>query len=784
MSIADLPEGDWTPILIGEQWPSSASLQITLNSAEKRTAIVSEIEHYADVLVQIRDQNLATQEGTTAEEIRGDFDHGIATAQRVADVNRVKSKSYSAARNAASEFQSKLESLAAEGNSRIDAVNQSMQPVAEKATAILNIVSEIKGRATVHAAVCAADLSTAIRDVLAVQGIDASPKTFAEISGVSWHPATTNADELKRQIINKLAGELNDRDSNPSSPNTPTPAPAPPPHPMAVGMTSTGATNPTPDNPSQSTEVSVPNTPTPAPPTMSGSTTSKSPLTSVGSAIPTDSATTVSSNVPTPAPVISTASGTPHSPFAPTTEPVGSDPAPAKVPSMTATTAVAPGAALSAERPSAPPTPSGSAQAVAHATTTGSNLAENLNTGNHSGAPVGSGAEAIATAAAGPVHSAPPPLITPLPEAGVQAPHVFETAHASATPGVESAQIPTAATQIPTAATEATPPLAAATPTIAPTFAPSPLNAGPVTMAAPTPPSALMAYGADLRPPISTPAVSTPITPSTSPVSAPINASTGSAPTGQPAVVRQPPPTPAAHTPTAAGLTERAVAATATGAVAGLAAADAAAKGRLQRLLHAVARQQPQLAWTIGDLDDASTLLVTDVAGGWIPPNIDIPTGVTLLPPADRRSDLTALLGPAIRAATYLPGQQIPTNETPTPVATSIRSRDVPNVEDLGWELAQATKWRDGLPRLAHTLAKAVTAQSGWLDSEAILLRDHLHTVAQSVIAAYPDHIDSDQIANWQLLATIDALINSNKTLANYHFAWFRAHTLTREARR
>ncbi len=292
-----------------------------------------------------------------------------------------------------------------------------------------------------------------------------------------------------------------------------------------------------------------------------------------------------------------------------------------------------------------------------------------------------------------------------------------------------------------------------------------------------------MAYGADLRPPVVTPAVTTPITPSTSPVSAPLNASAGSAPTGQPAVVRQQPLTPPAHTPAAAGLTERAVAATASGAAAGAAAADAAAKTRLQRLLQAVARQQPQLAWAIGDLDDGSTLLLTDVASGWIPPNIEIPTGVTLLPPAERRGDLTALLGPTTRTALHLPGQYLPPNQPANPVAMSIRSRDVTNLDDLGWELAQATKWRDGLPRLAHTLAKAVTAQTGWLDSEASLLRDHLCTVAQSVIAAYPEHIDSDRIANWQLLATIDALISNQQTLANYHFAWFRAHTLTREAR-
>jgi hypothetical protein len=190
------------------------------------------------------------------------------------------------------------------------------------------------------------------------------------------------------------------------------------------------------------------------------------------------------------------------------------------------------------------------------------------------------------------------------------------------------------------------------------------------------------------------------------------------------------------------------------------------------------------LRWAIGDLDDGSTVLVTDLAGGWIPPTIEIPTGITLLPPADRRGDLTTLLHNTTLIATYQPGQPLPTVHDAQPVGTSIRARDTAAVEDLGWELSQATKWRDGLPRLAHTLAKAISARTGCLDSEVELLRDYLATVARTVIARYPRAVNPAQVGNWQLLATIDALINDEKTLANYHFAWFQAHVLTREGHR
>lgn len=776
MSVIDLPPGDWTPILVGDQWPNSASLQSTLDCAENRAALVSELDHYADVLVQIRHQSLAPQEGITAEEIRGDFERGIAEAQRVADVNRAKSKSYSAAHNAISEFRIKLGTLAAEGNRRIDAVNQSKQPLPEKVTAILTIVSEMKSRAAVHAAICAADISNAIQNVLTVQGIDVSPQTFADTNGVPSIEAAANADELKEQIIRKLGmSELKLSDDAPSSTNTPTPAPAKPSQPSEAEPRTMGTTHPRPDAPSDLTELPGPSTPTPAPAAASGSNTSMPAVASMGPATTTSSPTTAGSNTPTPAPAISSASGKPVSPSGATAESVRGGTKPINTNAITPSAASAPNASFSVEDQSVAAAPGAAAPAIAHGPNALSDLAENFNTGNQSGAPVSSGAEAISTAAASPVHTAPNPLSPPLPETSSRTTHVFETAHATAATAPQIAQI------APTP-TEATPLVAAPPPLAAPTITPPPLNASPLTMPPPTPPSSLLGYGADLRPPVATPAAA-PLAPSTNPVSAPLHTPGGSTPNGHPALLRQP-VAPASQLASSAGITERAVAATATGAAAGAITAGSTAATRLRRLLHAVARQQPQLGWAIGDLDDGSTLLLTDVASGWIPPNIDIPTGVTLLPPADRRGDLTALLGPARRTAIHLPGQHVPTNQDATPVAVSIRSRDVTNLDDLGWELAQATKWRDGLPRLAHTLAKAVTAQTGWLDSEASLLRDHLCTVAQSVIAAYPEHIDSDRIANWQLLATIDALISNQQTLANYHFAWFRAHTLTREARR
>ncbi len=196
---------------------------------------------------------------------------------------------------------------------------------------------------------------------------------------------------------------------------------------------------------------------------------------------------------------------------------------------------------------------------------------------------------------------------------------------------------------------------------------------------------------------------------------------------------------------------------------------------RLRRLLHAVAGQQPQLRWAVGDFADGGIVLVTDLAHGWIPPGVQIPTGVRLLQPATRPGGLSALLRGSLMTETYRPGERLSPIAAEIPM--SIRARDTATVEDIGWELAQATRWRDGLPRLAHTIARAVSAGTGLLDSEIQLLADHLVTAAQMVLAGYPTAPAGDRLGNWQLLATIDALVNRQHTLANYHFAWFEALT-------
>ncbi|WP_155770440.1 DUF5632 domain-containing protein [Mycobacterium asiaticum] len=258
---------------------------------------------------------------------------------------------------------------------------------------------------------------------------------------------------------------------------------------------------------------------------------------------------------------------------------------------------------------------------------------------------------------------------------------------------------------------------------------------------------------------------------SATPSSAPVSPSGAHASPSQPAVVRQ--TTTSTQPPPPNATAAQAVTATATGAAVGAASADATARARLQHLVDAVARQQPRLAWAAGDRTNDTTVLVTDLAGGWIPPGIALPAAVTLLPPARRRGNLESLLGEVTVTATYTPIHQLPHDTEPP--STSPRPRSAPDIPDLGWELSQATQWRDGLPRLAHTLAKAASADTGVLDSEILLLQQHLGNISSRVLDNYPNDINTHDVGNWQLLAAIDALVAGDKNAANYHLAWFLA---------
>ncbi|WP_369828201.1 DUF5631 domain-containing protein [Mycobacterium sp. E1214] len=295
----------------------------------------------------------------------------------------------------------------------------------------------------------------------------------------------------------------------------------------------------------------------------------------------------------------------------------------------------------------------------------------------------------------------------------------------------------------------------------------------------------LPAYGSDLRPPVVAPP-SVPSVPSGPVSGAPVAPSPSSSPSAGGSLVSSvqrggPGPVAgsgAAGSPTLVGASAASAAA---GATAGAVSGRSAEQQRLQRLVDAVARQEPRLSWAAGLRDDGTTTLVTDLAGGWIPPHVRLPAHVTLLSPAVRRHDMTAvdLLGAVTVAAAHDANSYVvePGSDEPVLSGDRLARSAAPDVDELGPTLVDAVRRRDGLPRIAQAIAAPAVRKTGVLDSEAQLLRQSVADIQQSVIAAYPDH-GLAAAGDWMLLAAIEALIDGHTYLANYHLAWFNALVL------
>ncbi|WP_241178719.1 DUF5631 domain-containing protein [Mycobacterium sp. P7213] len=344
------------------------------------------------------------------------------------------------------------------------------------------------------------------------------------------------------------------------------------------------------------------------------------------------------------------------------------------------------------------------------------------------------------------------------------------------------AQLASPNTEIaPPAVTGGATPAAPAAPPV--TASPASVSSGPISAGPVAPSGPLPGYGTDLRPaaaavPAAPTAPAGPAGPTpppggtTTPTSGgPTVASTGDRPApGK--------PTPGAANQSGASVAGSMGAGSTAGAGAGTAARRLAEHQDLQRKVDAVARQAPDLAWAAGLRDDeTTTVLATDLAGGWIPPTVKLPPGLTLLDPAHRRRDTSAvdLLGAVIAAAAHQPNTYVTEAGPNDPIPGSgERARYGQHVDELGPTLIDITGTNDRLPRIVQTVARAVARRSGVADNEIELFRQVVTATQARVLSAYPQHAPRD-VADWMLLAAIDALIDGSEELARYHLAWYLA---------
>jgi hypothetical protein len=741
MTVPDYPQGEWSLALVGAQWVSITSVTALNNAIANRGTIQTNFSQLHDTLQQAITTTLAGQEGEAADAIRDAFRQGADQAAKIAEKNGVYKTALQDALNSVQRLRDKLTAIANDGNKQINDELQSKDDFEIKVGKIAKIIADCQRQANQAAADCAFSVIGDGQKVADAQGTGQSFFGMARDAGID-----ANQQPNMQAIEDQVRGKLN-QSAPPGAPGGPLTA-------GGAGPRAPAAAPPGPGGLAANVpQGAAPAAPAPAP---------------APAGLPANVPQGAAPAAPAPAP----APG-----GLPANVPQGGAPGPAVVPAAFTGGGNVPTAGPGPAMSSMPSAPMGGMAAPAGlgGLNPTSGAPPGLNPGAPMSAPATGGGPGLP---GGPVQAmqaqvpptAPTAAATPVTVGDAPAP-----TQPAAAPPVPSSPAPVAYTSEPA----------------------STMMAGPAAVAAvpPAPSGPLPAYGADLvrptvaappSPPIIPSAPSTPsapisqASPSTVPGSAPVHPSAGgTAGVGQPAVVRQPSsglPTPAQSPP---GVGTEGAIASAGGALAGAMSAEATARRRLQRLVAVVASQQPRLAWAVGDRADDTTVLVTDLASGWIPPGIEIPSAVTLLEPARRRGDLETLLGEVKLAAATEAGHYRPESDTDEPVPMSPRRRVAPEVEELSWQLSDATHFRDGLPRLAHTLARAASRGTGVLESEAEQLHDELTKLADRVLDQYPDNVDAADVGNWQLLAAIEALVNGDRTAANYHLAWFLACTTT-----
>jgi hypothetical protein len=205
---------------------------------------------------------------------------------------------------------------------------------------------------------------------------------------------------------------------------------------------------------------------------------------------------------------------------------------------------------------------------------------------------------------------------------------------------------------------------------------------------------------------------------------------------------------------------------------------------RLNRLLEFVVRQEPRLNWAIGDQADGTTVLVTDLAHGWIPAGITLPAGVRLLEPERRSGRVAALIGETARVVTYAPGASLRRSADFAATRSSVEPRQLPPIAGLGRALSEATRGRDELPRIVPRLAEAAAAGTVVVDQEVDVLRVHLDTARYQLMVQYPN-VNPALLLKCLLMAATEGIASGDTVSANYHLAWYQklaAPTLSDEA--
>lgn len=813
--MTDLPPGEWSLLLVGAWWPAAPSEPAAGRNYWSDQADVKgrEAEHVQNHRTQFGSRN----HGRTAEDMLERFRVGKERLLDAQEHCRAKSSASGAVADAVTELRSRLRGIASQGNQAIRDILAKSEPETAKLTAVINAINNANDEAATAGMAANNAIIDATQQMFTKMGVEAGAREWLEKNGANFEAPPRRPPLTADEMVATAAGvEITDGRAGDDEL----------PFPFGNGGDGqagadrqAGASPGGVVNGQAGTDVGDGRSGAGSlPPKVGGDTVigpgqggSGDPAGANGPGGARGPAGVVGSvGVQSGTPGKAGTAGTPAAPGAningtPTTNPNPPAAPGANISELPATNPsppgpVAAGSGLSGGGGGFGPSGGGGAGSGLTGTSPLTSPMPGLGTGG-SGAPAtpaglaGSGpTQAFASGMpGGPAGSGGPtsPLHGGLDGSGLSqssAPQVPPSPSSTPMAGGVLGNLSHLAGSSPEAASTAQT-AGATTPTPTPasapmTSGPTPMSSAPVSAGPAAPSGPLPGYGADLRPaagaatgvpaaPAGAPAApTTPPPGSTTPAS---GGATVASSGDRPAPGR---PSPAAGGQSGAAMAGGMAAGGTAGAGAGTAAKRLAEHQDLQRKVDAVARQAPNLAWAAGLRDDETTIVVaTDVAGGWIPPTVKLPPGVTLLDPAHRRRGTSAvdLLGAVIAAATHEPNTYITEAGPHDPVPGSgERARYGQHLDELGPTLIDVTGASTRLPRIVQTVAQAMARRSGVADNEVELFRQVVTDTAARVLSAYPEHAPRD-VADWMLLASIDALIEGSEELARYHLAWHQA---------
>ncbi len=200
----------WFNLMVGHWWTPEIDLGAVSAAATKRQMTSATWQNFSEQLRQQTTTSLSpdVQKGLTADDLREAFTRGAQQAGDVADTNGVISKSCASAHHCASDLNSRLQSIASEGKSQINQIQQSKDLPPIKLGKIVDVVVQRQQEANSAAAPHTQNVFEAMQNILDQRGIPMSARQFAQQNGIDTTRMLGSPNkETVTQQVRGLLGE-------------------------------------------------------------------------------------------------------------------------------------------------------------------------------------------------------------------------------------------------------------------------------------------------------------------------------------------------------------------------------------------------------------------------------------------------------------------------------------------------------------------------------------------------------------------------------------------------